>query len=117
MKEERIFDNKSNTEMICWIGENAQDNWDIISKANQNDIWFHLANFPSCHVILRVPDNFTIKKVSKQTLINCASRCKLHSKFANMSGKIKIIYTEIKNVSKADKVGAVNTKKNNYLYT
>jgi predicted ribosome quality control (RQC) complex YloA/Tae2 family protein len=34
------------------IGETAEENTEIISKAKQTDVWFHLANLPSCHVII-----------------------------------------------------------------
>lgn len=116
MKEEFIVDNKIEKEMIYWIGENAQDNWDIIDKSDQKDIWFHLSNHPSAHIILRM-NGIPLKKISKRTLIHCAVQCKKHSKFSDISNKQKIyvIYTEIKNVSKADKPGAVYTKKENYL--
>jgi len=33
------------------LGENAQDNWDIIDFES-NHIWLHLDSFPSCHVII-----------------------------------------------------------------
>ena len=115
MKEGRIIDNKTNNEMIYWIGENAQDNWDLIDLADQNDLWFHLSNQPSAHIILRM-NNLAIKKLSKQTLIHCAVECKMHSKFSNTTKqRLHVIYTEIKNVSKAQNVGAVYTKNENYL--
>jgi len=120
MKEEIILDRKSDVELTYWIGENANDNWTCIDKANQNDIWFHLADHPSAHVILRLSqeDKLTVKRIAKQTLIHCAQQCKLHSKFADISAKnkMKVIYTEIKNVTKADKPGSVFTKKEQYLY-
>lgn len=98
---------------IIWIGKNAQENWDIITKASQNDIWFHLEDFSSPHVILRVED--TKLKVVPKILINkCASLCKQHSKY-NKINKISIIYTEIKNVKKGDKVGSVMTQKTKSL--
>jgi predicted ribosome quality control (RQC) complex YloA/Tae2 family protein len=113
MKELYIIDNKIGRELIYWIGESAQDNWDIIDLASQNDIWFHLADHPSAHVILRMEPDLDRKAISKQTLIHCAAQCKLHSKFSNISSKQKMraIYTEVKNVSKGDKPGAVYTKK------
>lgn len=111
MKEERIIDNKTEKELSYWIGENAEDNWACIDQADQNDIWFHLADHPSAHVILRLPDRLTVKKISKQTLIHCAVVCKSHSKFANVKNKMKVIYTEVKNVTKADKPGSVYTKR------
>jgi len=112
MKEDNITDNKTNIVLNYWVGSNAIDNWNIIDKADQNDLWFHLSDHASAHVILRISsDNLTVKKISKQTLIHCAQQCKLNSKFSNISNKMKVIYTEIKNVSKGENVGQVYTKK------
>jgi predicted ribosome quality control (RQC) complex YloA/Tae2 family protein len=119
MKIESIFDSKIGQDVFYWVGQHAQDNWDMLDKAEQNDIWFHLDNCPSSHVILKISNlDKKSKKVSKQTLIHCAQQCKLHSKFSEISSnkhKIKVIYTEVKNVSKADKVGSVYTKKTDSL--
>lgn len=103
----KIYDNKINKEFEIFIGKNAQENWDIIDNASQSDIWFHLDNFPSCHVVLKT-DSFETKDFNKQTLIFCASLCKVNSKYANLK-KIKVIYTKIHNIKKADKVGSVIT--------
>jgi predicted ribosome quality control (RQC) complex YloA/Tae2 family protein len=108
MKSVTIYDNKLEQELSISIGENAQDNWDIIDKSKQNDLWFHVENQPSSHVILSLPDSKS--KCTGQTIIHCAKLCKQHSKFKNIP-KIGIIYTEIKSISKGDKVGQVNTKK------
>jgi len=97
-----------------WVGENAQDNWNIISAANQNDIWFHLSNFPSAHVIIKIPDNFKLKFIPKQLYYKCASICKVDSKYCNIK-KVKVIYTEIKHVTKGDKVGSVHTTRTKEL--
>lgn len=89
------------------VGGNAQGNWDLISESLANDIWFHVEGHPSCHVVLSMEDR---KKYPHKTVINhCASLCKEGSKVSNLKN-VKIIYTEIKNVKKADKVGAVYTK-------
>ena len=37
---------------IYWIGKNAQDNWDIIKKSEQNWMWFHLDKFSSSYIII-----------------------------------------------------------------
>lgn len=87
------------------VGEIAQDNWDIIGDASQNDIWFHVENFPSCHVVLKVPGK--IKDVHKSVYKYCASLCKEGSKQKNAKC-ISIIYTEIKNVT-IDKKGSVGS--------
>lgn len=103
----KIFDNKLNQEFDIIIGKNAKENWDIIDNSSQSDIWFHLDNFPSCHVILKT-NSFDLKDFNKQTLIYCASLCKNNSKYANLK-KISVIYTKIHNVKKGDKVGSVIT--------
>jgi predicted ribosome quality control (RQC) complex YloA/Tae2 family protein len=90
------------------IGRNAQGNWDAISASDQNDIWFHIDGHPSPHIILKT-NGLKLNKIEKNVIKACALKCKEYSKFANIR-KITIIYTEIKNVSKADKIGAVYTK-------
>lgn len=93
---------------VIYVGESAQDNWDLIDKASQNDLWFHLESFPSPHVIVVINDPKI--KTPKSVLKYAAELCHEHSKY-KLIKKVKVIWTEIKNVSKADKVGAVHTKK------
>jgi len=89
------------------VGESAQENWDIIDNASQNDIWFHVEGHPSCHVILEIGDK---KKIPHKSVINyCGSLCKEGSSLKN-NKNTKIIYTNIKNVKKADNPGSVTTK-------
>ena len=38
------------------IGKSSQENHDIIDKANPYDLWFHVSNYPSCHVICKLED-------------------------------------------------------------
>jgi predicted ribosome quality control (RQC) complex YloA/Tae2 family protein len=111
MIELKIFDNNLNDELIYIVGENAQDNWNLIDASSQNDLWFHLENHPSSHVVLKMPNiKNAEKKISKQSIIHCAVECKNYSKLKNTK-KVSVIYTEIKNVTKADKPGSVYTKK------
>jgi predicted ribosome quality control (RQC) complex YloA/Tae2 family protein len=42
---------------IC-IGKSAKENWKLIDDSMPNDIWFHLDDVPSSHVILKT-SNFT----------------------------------------------------------
>ena len=39
------------------VGNNAKENWDIISGASQNDIWFHLDDASSPHIVLQTFGN------------------------------------------------------------
>jgi len=87
------------------IGKNAQDNFDIIDSAKPNDIWFHLFNAASCHIIASLPENIT-KKELKYIIKQGAVLCKNHSKMAS-SKHVFVIYTPIENVIKSKPVGTV----------
>jgi predicted ribosome quality control (RQC) complex YloA/Tae2 family protein len=107
MKIVQIFDTCINKEFEIHIGKSAEENWQIIDNAEQTDIWFHLDNFPSSHVILKTQSH-KIKEFNKSTLIKCASLCKENSKSSGQKD-ISIIYTLIKNVQKIEPIGSVTT--------
>ena len=88
------------------VGESAQENWDLIDSSKQNDLWFHVENNPSCHVVLSAESG----KTPHKSVINyCAALCKDGSKLKN-NKNVNIIFTERKNVKKADTTGSVTTK-------
>lgn len=89
------------------IGQNKQDNFDIIDSANDTDIWFHVQDIASCHVILKTELN--INKVPHQVLKRCAYLCKINSKAKTMT-KCDIAYTTINNVTKTNVIGQVQIK-------
>ena len=89
------------------IGNNAQDNWDMLDNAEKNWIWFHLDNLTSPYVILKE----SIKSIKedkynfnyKNYIYKGGSLCKEYSKFK--SQKVSFIFTEVKNVRKGTKIG------------
>lgn len=89
------------------IGVSDQNNWDIITNASQNDLWFHVDDQPSCHVIIKTNNE---KKIEKRVIMHAALMCKMNSK-AKHQKNTKIIYTHIKNVTKGDTLGSVITSK------
>lgn len=38
------------------LGTNAEENWSLLSMADKDHYWIHLANVPSAHVIVHVDD-------------------------------------------------------------
>lgn len=108
MKEGKLNDSKLG-ELNYKIGTNAKENWKLIDESKQNDIWFHLDDYPSSHVVLSLPENITFRHIAKQSLIHCANECKKHSSMKNSHDKITVIYTPISNVTKATKEGSVTT--------
>jgi predicted ribosome quality control (RQC) complex YloA/Tae2 family protein len=89
------------------IGQNAQENWDLIDNSDNDDIWFHLDDMPSSHVVLKL-NGLNIKDLPKQVIYKAAVACKKNSKAKSLNS-VNVIYTFIKNVTKAETVGSVNT--------
>ena len=100
MKEDQTFPNN-----VIKIGQNAEDNDKIVKEAKQSDVWFHLSNLPSCHVIIEVDKKHPI---NKQMINHCAQLCKENTKYKNQS--VKVQYTEIKNIKRTETHGKVIVK-------
>ena len=64
------------------IGKNQKGNDEILKSAKPDDLWFHLANLPSCHAIMSIPsEDDTVTLKSK---INyCVNLVKQNTKFKN----------------------------------
>ena len=91
------------------IGKNAQDNFNIIDESNPNDIWFHVEDRPSNHVIAKIPPNINIdKKMEKYIIKQGAILCKQYSKCKSESN-VPIVFTKIHNVKKTSIIGSVET--------
>ena len=94
---------------LFYIGENAQDNWDILDnslKINENYLWFHLNSFPSPYVILcSTFDDISSNELSN-ILYYAADLCKQNSKYKYLKD-IKICYTSLKKLKKTNKIGEV----------
>lgn len=92
------------------VGGNAQENHDIIDSADDEDYWFHVSQYPSCHVICKIPDG--IKEIkNKKILLKIAKQgaiiCKENSKYKSHK-HVEIVYTQIKNITKLDTPGSVS---------
>jgi predicted ribosome quality control (RQC) complex YloA/Tae2 family protein len=95
-----IFEENDDTKINICVGESAQDNFDIISNAEQNYYWLHVDNLPSAHVII------FHNNPSKRCINYAAKLCLLSTKYVQGN----VIYTNIKNIQKLDN-GSVHVKK------
>jgi predicted ribosome quality control (RQC) complex YloA/Tae2 family protein len=96
--------NYNNTTYTIIIGKNKNENWSIIDDACENDLWFHILDMPSCHVILKTYEKINL--VPRQVIKRCAYLCKINSSAKTMS-KCDVIYTPVSNVKKTSIVGQV----------
>lgn len=101
VKEDRTYPNN-----IIKIGENKDENDKIITEAKQTDIWFHLANLPSCHVIISCDKK---NPVTRQMINYCGYLCKLNTKYKNIH-TVTVNYCSIKNIKRTDEKGKVVIK-------
>lgn len=90
------------------IGQCALDHFPMMDQSKSNDIWFHLQDVPSCHIIASVPDQMThtLKKAIIQHGIRLS---KEHSKHKT---KVRVIHAQIHQLAKTDKEGTVLIHKN-----
>ncbi len=107
MKIEQVYFTQINENIEFLIGKNQQDNFNIIDMAKPTDLWFHLDDYPSCHVIAKVPEIIN-KKDLKYIIKRGALICKQHSNYKSIKD-LNIIYTCIKNVKKTSIIGSVTT--------
>ena len=98
VKVDKIFENN-----LIKIGKDARDNDNIIKEAKETDVWFHLAAFSSCHVIIECSSEYPI---TKEMIIYCANLVKQNGKYKKIP-KLKVNYTEIKNVQRTTTIGQV----------
>lgn len=83
----------------AWVGENAQDNWNILDDAKGSYWFFHLASFPSCYVIYAC-----VNKLTPENIVDLSSLCKNNTKYRNLPN-VKVEYTQCENVRKGHIIG------------
>ena len=89
-----------------YSGKSAKGNDKLLDDSSPSDVWFHVADAPSAHIILSNPTNLAINKIPRQVIKRCACICKASAK---LSTKCAIIYTERANVEKTEVLGRVTT--------
>ena len=95
---------------ICRIGENAQDNWNLLDQSKDTYIFFHLSSFSSCYAILET-DYKILTDVPDDIIRKTAELCKNNTKYKNLKD-IKVDYTFSSNVKKSDRIGEIIYKSN-----
>ena len=85
------------------LGRNAKENFELIDDAqdaNPDYWWFHLDEHPSGHCVIYSDI------ITNQMVAYAANLVKQYSKLKSNT-KVKIVYTQIKNVKKTKTLGQV----------
>ena len=112
MKLETIFVEGLNRQIHFYIGKSKNENFEVIDKGNANDLWFHAKNTSSCHVIGIIPEDIKDKKQLKYIIKKGALLCKSNTNKLKGLQNIEISYTQIKNITKTEIAGRVETLSN-----
>jgi predicted ribosome quality control (RQC) complex YloA/Tae2 family protein len=108
--ETTIFIHSLSKDILFRYGKNAQGNFTIIDMSNPDDIWFHVANESSVHVIACIPEEKKVDKKQKQQIIKQgAVLCKNISKHKSTKN-LEITYCKIGDLEKTDTPGSVIVK-------
>jgi hypothetical protein len=118
--------------IVYKIGSDAKNNIELIDAAHKHDMWFHVKNQSSCHVIAclknityttlddDMPNSYDLnfdeleKKQKQQIVKQGALICKQYSRLKSMKN-LEIIYTKIENIEKTNIVGTVSTYKSKVI--
>ena len=92
-------------EYECARGQNASENWALLSGAEQDHYWFHLSSFPSGYVVLRKSDPTT------DEIREAAEFCLEGTKQKGMRN-VYVDYTTCGNVVRGEKPGEARFKSN-----
>lgn len=98
------------------VGQNAQDNFDLIDDSSPDNLWFHIHGHASCHVVAaiqRMKEGQRMEegvRYDKKQLRHIATQgaviCKQHSKYKS-EPNVQVMYTQIQHVVKTATVGMV----------
>ena len=92
------------------LGQNAKENFELIDDSHPQDLWFHIHQEPSTHVVVHIPpDQKYDKKAIHKIVIQGALLCKQHSMYRSAKD-ITIMYTTVQHVVKGTRVGTVSVE-------
>lgn len=100
-----------NNSLIFKVGKDAQDNWDLVDESVEGDIWIHLHDYPSAHVIIEK----TREIINSDILYGCIL-CKEYSKYKN-NKTIKCSVLDRKYIKKGKTKGEVKLLKSPIIIT
>jgi len=83
---------------IYRVGRNARENWNLIENAEDGDIWIHLHNQPSCHVVIE-----SKKDITDEEILYGANLCKEYSKMKGKPTRVSVLNASF--VKKGKSVG------------
>ena len=89
-----------------YIGKSQQENHAVIDLGAPTDLWFHLADMSSCHVVAILPPNLSRKERGK-IIRHGALLCKQHTAKVKEKSQVSVTYAPIASITKGVIPGSV----------
>ena len=77
------------------VGQNENDNIDLVLQSDNDDIWFHASEHSSCHVVLKMPQMYISKKQLFTIIKRGAQICKQSTNRIKNKSNIEITYCKV----------------------
>jgi predicted ribosome quality control (RQC) complex YloA/Tae2 family protein len=107
MKTETIAFPTLNEPVTFYIGSSQQENHDVIALGKPDDLWFHLADMSSAHVVAILPTIKITRKQRGSIIRRGAYLCKIHTAKAASLSSVSVTYSTIKYVTPTSIPGSV----------
>jgi predicted ribosome quality control (RQC) complex YloA/Tae2 family protein len=89
------------------VGQNAHDNFAVIESSNITDLWFHISDNSSSHVVASIPPDIQFEKKQMMYIVKQgAILCKQHSRYKSQKN-VSVVYTTIQNITLTNIPGSV----------
>jgi len=85
------------------IGQNRLENAELIEAAHPDDLWFHLAGRPSCHVLTTLPLMIN-RKIRGLVIRQGATVCRDNMR---CDGSEPVVYSRVRDLVRTDVPGTV----------
>lgn len=115
MKTETIFIHGLNREITFYIGRNKLENDHVIDMGASDDLWFHINEVSSCHVVACIPDDIVTQKEIRYIIKAGALLCKKYTNKMRSIQNVDIIYTQLKYVTKTKHLGCVHISQQKHI--
>jgi|SaaInlV_150m_DNA_4_1039716.scaffolds.fasta_scaffold01961_6 hypothetical protein len=93
--------------IIFIAGKCAKDNQTLVLESSSKDLWFHLADFPSAHLVAKIDSEMLNKDQLRLIIKRGSSLLKSVSNKQKSMPNLGIHYTYIENVRPTDVDGLV----------
>jgi hypothetical protein len=87
---------------MIYMGKHKEENEDLIKYGWPEDVWFHVDDYSSAHVYMRLKPGDTIDTIPPNVLEDCCQLVKANSIEGNKVNNVTIVYTPWTNLKKTN---------------